>query len=64
MDRAPVGGRGEGQAYGKAARGEPVVTLGDRSAAKITRMGDSDSLSFNDGEEVQEWRPLLPKSIK
>ena len=41
-----------------------LVNLGDGRAANTTRMGDSDSLSFNDGEEVQEWRPLPPKSIK
>lgn len=37
-----------------AAGCEPLVLLGDRSAAKTPQMGDSDSVHFSDGEEVQE----------
>jgi hypothetical protein len=33
---------------------EPLVLLGDRAPAKTTRIGDSDSVRFSDGEEAQE----------
>ena len=49
MDGAFAGGRGEGQADWLAAGCEPLVLLGDRAAAKTTRMGDSDSVRFSDG---------------
>ena len=42
MDGAFIGGRGEGQADCLAAGSKPLVLLGDRSAAKIPRMADSD----------------------
>ncbi|MDA9674568.1 hypothetical protein N9T98_00075 [bacterium] len=41
---------------GLAAGCEPLTPLRDRSAAKITRMGDSDSLCFSDGKYI-EGRP-------
>ena len=40
MDGAFVGGRREGQGVGLAAGCEPLVTLRDSSADKITRLGD------------------------
>ena len=56
MDGAPVGRRRGGQANWLAAGREPLVRLGDSSAAKTTRMGDSDSVRFSDGEYI-EGRP-------
>ena len=52
MDGAPVGRRGERQADGLAAGREPLFRLGDSSAAKTTRMGDS--LCFRDFGVIQE----------
>ncbi len=40
----------ERQAYGLSTGCEPLVRLGVNSAAKTTRMGDSDSVHFRDGE--------------
>ena len=53
MDGAPIGRGREGQADCLAARCEPLVLLGDRSAEKTTRMGDSNSVRFSDSEGVR-----------
>ena len=54
MDGAFAGCRGKGQADWLAAGSEPLVRLGDSSAAKSTRMGNVDSVRFRDGKEDQE----------
>ena len=56
MEGAAVGGRGEEQTDGLAAGGISLTRLGDNSAEKTTRMGDSDSFCFSDGEYI-EGRP-------
>lgn len=32
---------------------EPLVLLGDRAPAKTTRIGDSDTVRFSDGEYIE-----------
>ena len=46
-----------------AAGFEPLVLLGDRAPAKITRIGDSDSVRFSDREEAQESGLQSPQHV-
>ena len=52
-DGALVGWRGAGQDDGLAAGSESLTWLGDRSAAKTTRMGDVVLLLVNDNEHME-----------
>ena len=54
MDGAVVGRRRTGQVDGMVAGSQPLTQSGDSSAAKTTRMGDSDSFCLRDDDEVQE----------
>ncbi len=42
---------------------EPLVLSGDRAPAKTTRIGDSDSVRFSDGEEAQEGGLQSPQHV-
>lgn len=53
MDGAFVAVSTESQAYGLAAGSKPLVLLGERTAEKTTRMGDSNSVRFSDSEGVR-----------
>ena len=53
MDGALVGGRREGQAEWLATKSEPLVLFVDRSKAKLTRVGNSDSVRFSDNDTLE-----------